>query len=395
MPDADSPLLTPAQKRIVATAITFSAGIFIISLLVFIVYILNELIRLFSGVLWPLVIASILTLLLQPLVSFLEHKLKIGRTAALILLFALVFILCLSILALILPILITQTIDFVQNFPNIVTRIREFFLARFPDLFALLQNRLSEEALTELTKQWEEQAKNLVNVLLSVLRKTGSGLSTLFGWFAGLALIPIYLFYLLSLDRDLITDLSNQLVFLRDEVRDDIVFLLREFTNIVATFFRGQLLIGLITGAMLATGFTFIGLNFGIVLGLGLGLLNLIPYLGTILGLGTALPLAYFQEEGGLVTVGLTLLVFVLAQAVESYLVAPRILGKSTGLHPMVVIIALFFWYTALNGILGMILGIPLTAFLITAWRLVRRKYLSPVRESITDKAWSTSSLAQ
>lgn len=395
MPDTDSPLLTPAQKRIVATAITFSAGIIIISLLVFIIYILNELIRLFSGVLWPLVIASILTLLLQPLVSFLEHKLKIGRTVALILLFALVLILFLGILALILPILITQTIDFVQNLPNIVTRIREFFLARFPDLFALLQNRLSEEALTELTRQWEEQVKNLVNVLLSVLRKTGSGLSTLFGWFAGLALIPIYLFYPLSSDRDLITDLSNQLVFLRDEVRDDIVFLLREFTNIVATFFRGQLLIGLITGAMLATGFTFISLNFGIVSGLGLGLLNLIPYLGTILGLGTALPLAYFQEEGGLVAVGLTLLVFVLAQAVESYLVAPRILGKSTGLHPMVVIIALFFWYTALNGILGMILGIPLTAFLITAWRLVRRKYLSPIRESITDKAWSTSSLEQ
>jgi predicted PurR-regulated permease PerM len=52
-------------------------------------------------------------------------------------------------------------------------------------------------------------------------------------------------------------------------------------------------------------------------------------------------------------------------------------MGKQTGLHPVAIIIAIFFWGTALGGILGMVLAIPLTAFLVTAWRLAKRKYFT------------------
>jgi len=50
-------------------------------------------------------------------------------------------------------------------------------------------------------------------------------------------------------------------------------------------------------------------------------------------------------------------------------------MGRQTGLHPVTIIFAVFFWGTALGGLLGMLLAIPLTAFVVTAWRLVRRKY--------------------
>jgi len=66
------------------------------------------------------------------------------------------------------------------------------------------------------------------------------------------------------------------------------VFLIREFIAIVESFFRGQILIGLIMGVLLGTGFTIIGLEFGFALGLLLGVLNIVPYLGTILGLAVA-----------------------------------------------------------------------------------------------------------
>ncbi len=52
-------------------------------------------------------------------------------------------------------------------------------------------------------------------------------------------------------------------------------------------------------------------------------------------------------------------------------------MGKQTGLHPVAIIVAVFFWGQALGGILGMMLAVPLTAFLVTAWRLARRKYFS------------------
>ena len=73
------------------------------------------------------------------------------------------------------------------------------------------------------------------------------------------------------------------------------------------------------------------------------------------------------------------LVVFVIVQLIEGYLLTPRIMGEATGLHPMVIIVAIFFWGTALEGILGMIFAIPLTAFGVVAWRLFRVRVLVPL----------------
>ena len=70
------------------------------------------------------------------------------------------------------------------------------------------------------------------------------------------------------------------------------------------------------------------------------------------------------------------LLVFVVVQLIEGYVLTPRIMGERTGLHPMAIIVAVFFWGSALDGILGMILAIPLTAFLVVFWRLAKEKYI-------------------
>ena len=70
------------------------------------------------------------------------------------------------------------------------------------------------------------------------------------------------------------------------------------------------------------------------------------------------------------------LVVFVVVHAVEGYVLTPKIMGGRTGLHPIVIIVAVFFWGTALGGIGGMILAIPLTAFLVVFWRLAREKYI-------------------
>ncbi len=113
------------------------------------------------------------------------------------------------------------------------------------------------------------------------------------------------------------------------------------------------------------------------MIGLTLGVLNIIPYLGTIIGLGITLPLAFFQPGGGLVTLGLVLLVQVIVQNIEGWFLTPKIMGERTGLHPVVIIIAIFFWGTALDGILGMILAIPLTAFFVTAWRFAKWRYFN------------------
>ena len=107
-----------------------------------------------------------------------------------------------------------------------------------------------------------------------------------------------------------------------------------------------------------------------------LGFLNIIPYLGSMIGLAIGLPLAYFQQGGGWSLLAGVLIVFAIVQLIEGYLLTPRIMGERTGLHPMAIIFAVFFWGSALQGILGMILAIPLTAFLVVLWRLAREKYI-------------------
>jgi predicted PurR-regulated permease PerM len=173
------------------------------------------------------------------------------------------------------------------------------------------------------------------------------------------------------------SQLGQHLPFLSPSVRADVVFLASEFVSIIESFFRGQLMIGLIMGVLLAIGFTAIGLKFGLFLGLALGVLNIIPYLGTILGLVISLPLAFFQPGGGWQLVGLVLLVKVIVQGIESWVLTPKIMGHHTGLHPVAIIVAVFFWGTAFGGVLGMLLAVPLTAFFVTAWRLAKRKYFA------------------
>jgi len=194
---------------------------------------------------------------------------------------------------------------------------------------------------------------------------------------AGLAIIPVYVFFFLSARGDKTDDIKKQLSWVKEEVREDLIFLGTHFAHSMEAFFRGQILIGLILGVLLGAGFSIAGVSFGFPLGFFIGLLNIIPYFGTIIGLATVIPIAWFQDGGGPVLVGAALGVFVAVQMLEGYFLTPRIMGGKTGLHPLTIIIAIFFWGTALGGILGMILAIPLTAFFVVAWRLLREKYLT------------------
>ena len=213
-----------------------------------------------------------------------------------------------------------------------------------------------------------------------VLKSAWTGILDLFTKITYIAVIPIYLFYFLGTNRNLINDLEKELSFVSVSIREDIIFLLKEFVGIMVAFFRGQLLIGMIMGVGFAIGFSLSGLKFGITLGLIFGLLNVVPYLGSIIGISTVFVLSYFQPggivDGGgygvLIGCGIT---FGIVQLIESYFLTPKIMGEKTGLHPVVIIVSIFFWGTALGGLLGMIFGIPLTAFFIILWRLLCKKY--------------------
>jgi predicted PurR-regulated permease PerM len=269
---------------------------------------------------------------------------------------------------------------------------RETFRALDPDersaFFTIMEKaeqiiyleRKATEIRNRAMEAMEKQGGELAEKSAAVIKSAWSGLLGFFAQMTYLAVIPIYLFYFLGSNRNLIDELEKELGFLSDSVKEDVVFLIREFVGILVSFFRGQLLIGVLMGVGYAIGFSISGLKFGITLGLLFGLLNIVPYLGSIVGIVTALLVAYLQPAGIAETGEWTVLIgcgisFGVVQLIESYYLTPRIMGQQTGLHPVVVMVSIFFWGTALGGILGMIFGIPLTAFIIIAWRLLCRKY--------------------
>lgn len=372
-----TPLLSPVQRRLAGFALAFAATLAIAGCFYLVFAGLARFVGAFSGVIWPLAVAGILALILRPVAAVIQRRLRVRRVMAVVLLYGLFLLAVAGLLLAIVPALVGQVLDLVGYVPTLRQNTLQWSEQHFPDWLEIAKRYLDNPAVKKVVESLTAQAQDFVGHLAPTLKSAGAGLFGFFGLVASLAIIPVYLFFFLLSDNDPVKGLGAHLPFLQEEHRRDVVFLVGEFLGIVVAFFRGQLLIGLIMGVLLALGFSIAGLKFGLALGLLIGLLNIVPYLGSILGLSVVLPLAFFQSGGGLTLAAVCLGVFGAVQAIEGWLLTPRIMGRQTGLHPVVIIIAVFFWGQALDGILGLLLAVPLTAFFVTAWRLAKRKYFS------------------
>ena len=364
------------QRTTIAAAITILSAVVILVAVGALFWIIGAFFVKFSAVFLPLAVAAVAALVVKPFYESIENRLKLGKVPALILVF-LSFIIPIAGLAWFFgDLLVDQVKGLVEAFPQWWAASVEWIRERAPQLVHIYNETALGQAVGDAV---EGQSAAMVDVaqylgrrMVSAGAGVLSGVAALLGW----AVAPIYFAFFLMTDTTHTANLERFLPFLKSDTRKDLVYLFQEFLNIIVAFFRGQLIIAFLQGLLFAIGFTIVGLKYGFVIGLSLGFLNIVPYLGNIIGLGTALPLAFFQDGGGLIRVLLVLVVFAAVQMIEGYFLTPKIMGDRTGLHPVVIIVAIFFWGSALNGIMGMILAIPLTAFLVVFWRLAREKYL-------------------
>ena len=371
----ESRLLTEGQRKLVGFTLALSALLASAVLLLLLMWGLGWMVNRFASVLWPLVIAGTVALILRPAVDWLELRFRGRRLLAVVVLYVLFLLVAAGLAMLAVPPLVQQIIDFGSYLPSLWQQIVAYVQQHYPAWIALVRRYTDDAALQNALLAVGTEIKGLLAQTLPSLRAAGEGLLAVFSFATGLAVIPIYLFFFLLSRNEPTSKLADHLPFLTPGLRADVVFLVKEFVGIVVSFFRGQILIGLIMGVLLAVGFSVIGLRFGLFLGLAVGVLNIVPYLGTTVGLTVALPLAFFQAGGGWKLAGLVLLVKIIVQALEGWFLTPKIMGDRTGLHPVAIIVAIFFWGTALGGVLGMVFAIPLTAFFVTAWRLAKQKY--------------------
>lgn len=204
-------------------------------------------------------------------------------------------------------------------------------------------------------------------------RLFGSALA--FGTFC--LLLPIYTYFLLfELER------IHRFVqhYLPRRERTRLVRVSGQIGEVLANFFRGRLLVCLIKGLLLSIGLALLGVDYALLLGLCGGFMALIPFVGPLIAGIAAFFLALLGHDlvGALWRV---LLVFCLAEVIEGYVLIPKILGDSLGLHPVVVLAAVFVGGAAL-GMLGFLLALPIAA---TAIILVRELVL-PALEDLAEE---------
>ncbi len=368
--------LSERQQRAVATAVTILAAVVIACAVGILLWLAAEFLKRFSSVFLPLAVGAVAALVFNPYFEWLRRKLRLPATVALAVVFLSILVPLAAFVWFFGALVVEQVADLIARIPEWWRELVEDVQERWPRVVRFFEENPWGQRIREAVEAQESQLvsglQGFGQTALSAGAVVVRGIGTALAW----AVLPVYFAFFLMADSRRFSNIEGYLPFLKPETRGDLVYLAQEFLNMVVSFFRGQLIVAFLQGLLFAIGFSFVGLRYGFVLGLVLGFLNIIPYLGSIVGLSVALPLALFQNDGGWLLVAWVLGVFAVVQLIEGYLLTPKIMGDRTGLHPVAIIVAIFFWGSALNGILGMILAIPLTAFLVVAWRLAKDKYI-------------------
>lgn len=236
----------------------------------------------------------------------------------------------------------------------------------------------STTATTGVDHEWQEflSGEWVKTALPSILRSTWTFFKTSVGGFLGIfgfllsfIIVPLYLFYFLLESAKIKTDWSNYIPLRSSAFKDELVACLTEINSYLVAFFRGQLFVSVINGIATALGLVVIGLDFGLLIGLALCIMGIIPYLGIALCWIPAVIIGAVQDGSALIPgtpwwampLAVTA-VFVIVQQIDGFFITPRIVGEAVGLHPMTVIASVLIWSLLLGGLLGAILAVPLTA---------------------------------
>jgi len=199
------------------------------------------------------------------------------------------------------------------------------------------------------------------------------------GLVLGMIMVTVYLFFFLK-DSASIRDHWHDYVPLKaSRFKTELVSTLQEINGYLISFFRGQVLVAAIDGVLVGITLMIFGLPYGLLVGVFMAILGVIPYIGNILCLIPACIIGYLHAQettpfgmGPWAYVGCVVAIFVVVQQINSLVTAPKIVGDSVGLHPLTVIFSMLFWSLLLGGFVGTLLAVPLTA----AVKVIFRRFI-------------------
>lgn len=320
------------------------------------------------NVLLPFSVAFLFAYLLNPVVQFFQKLLKNRAISVAVTLISVtgIFTLLVMIFA---PIIYDESVHLYQlikdtaiqnNWQNELTVLPDFvteLLDRFTDNVELEDIFSSDNVLSAV----EKIASLIVPEIQAFFSKTFNIIASSLGF----AIVILYLIFIM-IDYDNLKQGWHRLIPHR--YRGPVFKFAARFEIEMHRYFRGQLCVVGVVTVLYCTGFSVIGLPMGLMLGLLIGFLNLIPYM-QILGFLPALCLAIIRslETGQSLwgVIAMTASVFVVVQILQDLIITPRIMGKNTGLNPAMILLSLSVWGKLL-GFLGLLAALPFTCMVKT-----------------------------
>jgi predicted PurR-regulated permease PerM len=325
-----------------------------------------------SDVLIPFAVALLLAYLINPLVLRIQVKIK-SRAASVFISLFVVSVVFLTLAWMLIPMIMGEirhmgrVLSAVVNNSAVAERAVELLP---PDLWQATRDFAARKEVQDFfsTDNFWKMAETAARKVLPGVWGLITGTATFIMSLVGLTVVGLYLIFLL-LDFQKVS--AGWEGLLPPSHREMITAFVGEFNTAMNRYFRAQAAVATIVGVLLALGFWLIGLPMGVLLGLFIGLLNMVPYL-QIVGLIPAffLALVHSLETGSSlwVILGLTGLVFAVVQIIQDTLLVPKIMGSVTGLSPAMILLSLSIWGKLL-GMFGLLIALPMTCLLFAYYR--------------------------
>jgi predicted PurR-regulated permease PerM len=319
---------------------------------------------LLSPILLPFVLGMAIAYLLEPLNKRLTNRGASRSVAAFIILasFALAFAV---LLLLVIPALVNQFSSFIDNAPAYAQRLQSLVSdPNHPWLKRFVGDKLSGDAAGNVMNQ----AMGYLTGFLASLWSQGRAVISIF---SVLVITPVVAFYL-GCDWDRMIGGIDQLIPLNQ--RETVRKLAREIDASISAYVHGQTGVCLILGSYYALALTLARLNFGFLIGVVSGFISFIPYVGSLTALVVSLSVAVAQFFPDWTRILIVAAIVIVGQFLEGNVLAPKLVGKSVGLHPVWLMFALLaFGY--LFGFVGLLLAVPLAAVVGVLARFALRRY--------------------
>ncbi|AEJ41505.1 permease [Sulfobacillus acidophilus TPY] len=323
------------------------------------------------AILMPFVVSLVLAYLLAPLVELFVRHGRLSRVLAILLVYGLLGLLLAALLVYMLPVLVQESLRLIRIVPAFAQDLQsswDYWLMRFHQapMPAPVRQNIHQTAL------------HLESLLVTSVQRF---LHALFGLVPGVISIlvaPVMAFYVL---KDLNRVRERFWTVVPVSWHGAIFKLGFDIDRALNGYIRGQLMVAFIVGLLSALWMVILGIPFAALIGALAGITDVIPYVGPIAGAIPAVALALAKSPWLAVY---TVFGFILIHQLEGTVIAPKVVGDSVGLHPLVVIFAILAG-GAIFGFVGLLLGVPLAAVLkVVLSHLYRRLSVTLDHDSVT-----------